>query len=56
MDGDILENTSSVDTDIFLYGEKKMYFQKYPDQCGSGHGLQLWYKSCTCHDRKPFTL
>ena len=36
VDGDIFENAPRLDADIFLYGYKKMLFQKYPDTCGRG--------------------
>ena len=36
VDGDMLDNAPRADADIYLYGWKKMRFQKYPDTCGRG--------------------
>ena len=39
VDRDIFENSPRVDADLFLYGYKKMHFQKDPDTCGRGLSL-----------------
>ena len=36
VDRDNFENAPRVDADLFLHGQKKMRFQKYPDTCGRG--------------------
>ena len=49
VDRDIFENGPRVDADLFLYGYKKMRFQKDPDTCG--RGLNIIRKSTLAPQR-----
>ena len=36
MDGDIFQNVSRVEANVFYMDKQKMPFQTYPDACGRG--------------------